>query len=86
MAAWTYKGYSIVQKNRYVSRYWLSTATFSAPYGEFQFIAKPPRSEGYKTEMRAQEETEKFTQLAIDRLGEYEVIAVPSRFSRQVAR
>jgi hypothetical protein len=72
MAAWTYKNYSIIQKNRRRAQRWLSTATFRTRRGEFNLTAYPSTTEGYASEMKAQHATEKFVQDHIDRIAPYD--------------
>jgi hypothetical protein len=72
MAAWTYKSYSIIQKNRRKAGRWLSTATFRTRRGEFNLTAYPSTMEGYASEMRAQQATEDFVRDHIDRVAPFE--------------
>ena len=71
MAAWTYKDYSIIQKNRRKDGRWLSTATFRTRHGELKVTAYPLSMEGYANETTAQRATEKFVRGQIDKLGHY---------------
>jgi hypothetical protein len=71
MGAWTYKSYSIMQKNRRKNGRWLSTATFRTRQGEINLTAYPLSTEGYADETKAQQATEKFVRNQIDKLGHY---------------
>lgn len=71
MAAWTYKTFSIVQRNRRRAGRWLSTATFRTRHGELSLTAYPLKMEGYADETKAQQATERFVRNHIDRLGQY---------------
>ena len=66
MAAWNYKNYAIIQKNRRKARRWFSTATFRTRQGELSLTACPLRFEGYADENKAQRATEKFVRDHID--------------------
>jgi hypothetical protein len=71
MAAWTYKNCSIIQKNRLRDGRWLSTATFRTKQGEINLTAYPRSTEGYASETKAQQATEKFVRNQIDKLRPY---------------
>ena len=69
MAAWNYKSYAIIQKNRRIAGRWLSTATFRTEKGEVILTAYPSTNEGYADENRAQQATEKFVRDHIEKIG-----------------
>ena len=69
MGAWTYKNYSIIQRNHRKGSRWISTANFRTSKGELHLTAHPATQEGYAQERMAQYATEKFVRDHIDKLG-----------------